>query len=292
MIKNISYKSKVFSEFLKNCESRHGDFSSNNSPQVVWGWFCPSLTAAFCLFKRKWESSILTESRWGLRWTAARSKRDLEKAIPHLPEVFYKLNASSVAVRVPMSDHFFVQILERIGFCYSGGLVILVQNHAALSLVTKIPEVSLRSVQKKDIAQLEKIAFTAFQEGRFYHELGLKRGAAQKIYSAWGKNAVNYADEVWVAGLNKILGFVSLKKDAPNKRLWIDLIAVTPKAQGQGLGMWLVQKSAQRASRTAGWSLGVKTEPENLKALRFYLKNGFLLESFQLDYFWRPAETK
>jgi GNAT superfamily N-acetyltransferase len=191
-----------------------------------------------------------------------------------------------------MSDHFFVQILERMSFCYSGGLVILGQDHAALSLGTKNSEVSLRAVQKKDIAQLEKIAFTAFQEGRFYHELGLKRGAAQKIYSAWGKNAVNYADEVWVAGLNKILGFVSLKKDAPNKRLWIDLIAVTPKAQGQGLGMWLVQKSAQRASRTAGWSLGVKTEPENLKALRFYLKNGFLLESFQLDYFWRPSETK
>jgi ribosomal protein S18 acetylase RimI-like enzyme len=191
-----------------------------------------------------------------------------------------------------MSDHYFVQILERINFRYSGGLVVLALDQMKLCIAPQASETSLRPIQKKDIPQLKKIAFTAFQEGRFYHELGLKRGAAQKIYSAWGKNAVNYADEVWVAGLNKIFGFVSLKKDVHNKRLWIDLIAVTPKAQGQGLGGELVRKSVQSASQTPRWSLGVKTEPENLKALRFYLKNGFLLESFQLDYFWRPSETK
>jgi len=251
-----------------------------------------SPTAAFSLFERKWESSILHESRWGLKWACARSKKELEKAILHLPRVFQKLNASSVAVRIPMSDHYFVQVLEKTGFSYSGGLVVLAQEHPALSIGTRPPVNSLRRIQKKDIPQLEKIAFNSFQEGRFYHERGLKKGAAQKIYSAWGKNAVNYADEVWVAEQNKILGFVSLKKDIQIKRLWIDLIAVTPKAQGRGLGKWLVQKSVQSASQTAGWSLGVKTEPENLKALRFYLKNGFLLESFQLDYFWRPAETK
>lgn len=292
MLVKVSKTSKGIQPFLKQCGEKHGDFSPTHAPQSIWGWFSPSLAAAFCLFEREWESSILRESRWGLKWAAGRCKKDLEQASRFLPQVFKKKKVSSVAVRIPMSNHYFVQVLERIGFCYSGGLVALSQKPNAADFFPVTYNPALRTIQKSDIPQLKKIANIAFQEGRFYHEQGLKSGAAQKIYSAWAKNAVNYADEVWVAGQKKILGFVSLKKDAQNKKLWIDLIAVPPRAQGQGIGALLVKKSFQRASQKAGWTLGVKTEPENLKALRFYLKNRFVLESFQLDYFWRPKANK
>jgi GNAT superfamily N-acetyltransferase len=157
----------------------------------------------------------------------------------------------------------------------------------ASSANSQIAKESPRPVCKGELAQLEEIAFTAFKEGRFYHERGLRDGAAQQIYSAWAKNGVNYADEVWVTGKEVVTGFLTLKRDERNKRLWIDLIAVAPHAQGSGLGSVLVARSFESARQLKGWTLGVKTEPENLGALRFYLRNGLELESFQLDYSWR-----
>jgi ribosomal protein S18 acetylase RimI-like enzyme len=250
-------------------------------------------TAAFCLFYREWESGILEESRWGLKWAASRSEKELASALCRVPELFRKLKASSVAARVPMSSHGFTQMLERSGFLYVGGLVTLRMDLRAQAFhaPSKAVGVSIRDAGKRDMAPLTLIAREAFREGRFHHEPGLKAGAAQKIYGTWAKNMLNYADEVRVAAGKSQLGFVSLKKDPENKRLWIDLIAVAPQAQSQGIGALLAVESWKAALRQKGWDLAVKTEPENLGALRFYLKNGFTLESFQLDYIWRAKKS-
>jgi GNAT superfamily N-acetyltransferase len=273
--------------FLKNCNEKYGDFSSENDSDCVWIGSGEFANTAFCFFYRDWESSIINESRWGLKWATGRSLENLRKAMNHLPEIFKKIGAVSVAVRIPMSDHSFVQVLEAGGFCYVGGLVTLRMDRQKRNTPQRTVGVSIRKVQKNDVGQLEKVARTAFTEGRFYHEPGLKTGSAQKIYGIWAKNSVNYADEIWVAEKKIQSGFVSLKKDHKGKRLWIDLIAVAPHAQGLGIGGLLVEESIKRVSLQKDWDLAVKTEPENLKALRFYLKNGFELESFQLDYVWR-----
>jgi ribosomal protein S18 acetylase RimI-like enzyme len=274
--------------FLKKAKARYGDFSVGGAAEQVW---CrlegKTIRAAYCLFSRDWESGILQESRWGLKWAAGLSPVELARETAGLPEVFKILGAASVAARVPMSHHPFVQVLEGSGFRYVGGLVILKMAQWQNRPTTGNGSPGLRPVTRGDIPQLEKIAYSAFKEGRFYHEQGLKPGSARKIYSIWAKNSVNYADIVRVAGEKNILGFVSLKKDSDLKRIWIDLIAVSPRIQGRGVGGLLVTESLRHMPKQSGWTLGVKTEPENLSALRFYLKNGFELESFQLDYIWR-----
>jgi len=277
---------------LKNFKEKYGDFSSENDSDSVWIGSGKSANTTFCFFHRDWESSILKESRWGLRWAAGRSLEKLRKAMNHFPEVLKKIGAVSVAIRIPMSDHSFVQVLEAGGFCYVGGLATLRLGRQKQKAPQRTAGVSIRKVQKNDIGQLEKVARTAFTEGRFYHEPGLKAGSAQKIYGVWAKNSVNYADEIWVADKKGQSGFVSLKKDHKGRRLWIDLIAVAPHAQGLGIGGLLVEKSIKSVSLQKDWDLAVKTEPENLKALHFYLKNGFELESFQLDYVWRQKAAR
>ena len=294
MFSQIPKHSKADFPFLKRLPSRYGLFPSVGSSDEVWVLGKEtSPSAAFCLFYREWESGLLHEKRWGLKWAAGRSDKDLAQAVSQLPALFRKKGAASVAVRAFMADHAFIQMLERNGFHYVGGLVTLRIPPEGLKregLVSK-DGIPLRPAEKKDLGPLKVIAREAFREGRFYHEPGLKKGAAQIIYGEWAKNMLNYADEVRVAG-KKPLGFVSLKKDVSNKRIWIDLIAVSPTAQSKGIGALLAAESRKAALRQKGWDLGVKTEPENLGALRFYLKNGFALESFQLDYIWRKKPGK
>lgn len=289
MFVQIPNRPKSAFPFLKRLKSRFGPFPSAGPSDEIWvlgkG---ASPSAAFCLFYREWESGLLHEKRWGLKWAAGRSGRELSLAFFRLPLLFRRKSAASVAVRTFMSDHAFIQMLEKTGFHYVGGLVTLRIPPEGLRKELPVSKggVPLRPAKKKDLGPLKVIAREAFREGRFHHEPGLKKGAAQIIYGEWAKNMLNYADEVRVAG-KKPLGFVSLKKDDSNKRLWIDLIAVSPKAQSRGIGALLAMESRKATLRQPGWDLGVKTEPENLGALRFYMKNGFALESFQLDYIWR-----
>ncbi|SRR5665213_90071 len=292
MFVKISNRKRELNFFLRHCHRKFGNIPKGNFSENIWAWPGVPPKVVFSFFHRKWESEILDESRWGLNWMAGLSLAELKLATQRLPEFFKRMGAVSVAVRIPMSQHSFVQIVEEAGFIYSGGLVTLSAIPQENPTPIKIKKERLRTAEKKEQFQLEKIAFSAFKEGRFYHETGLKEGAAQKIYSAWAKNAVNYADEIWVTGVKKLTGFVSLKKDKGNKRLWIDLIAVVPRAQGRGLGSILIEKSLESVRQLKGWTLGVKTEPENLEALRFYLKNSFELESFQLDYIWRKNRQK
>lgn len=244
--------------------------------------------AALCLAKLDWESSILKETRLGLRWAAGRSWTALKKSVSSFPDVFEKLNAASVFARLSMSEHAYIQALERIGFTYAGGLSTLRMKQLRPSSVPG-QNIVLRQAQGKDTLQLVRIAHLAFEEGRFYHEPGLPPGGAKKIYGEWAKNSVKggYASEVIVALDKKVLGFVTLKKDDKNRSLWIDLIAVSPAAQGKGVGSLLVAESWRRAEKLVGFTLGVKTQTENLGALRFYMRNGFEPGPFKLDYVWR-----
>lgn len=280
---------------LKRFSNRFGAVSALQSSEELWVLREGALTtAAFCLFHRKWESEMLHEPRWGLKWAASRSLKDLTHAVGRLPDLFHQLGASSVAARVTMGSHPFIQILEDTDFHYVGGLVILKmiprgQDHRRF---LQNNDFSIRKAKKVDLPRLTQIGHEAFREGRFYHEPGLKKGAAKKIYGVWAKNALNYADVVRVVEGRKLLGFISLKKDKDLRRWWVDLIAVAPGFQGQGIGRLLVLEGKKTALGLKDWDLGVKTEPENLLAFRFYLKNGFEVESFQLDYIWRKKSKK
>lgn len=260
-----------------------GDLMCSSAGESLFGLRSGKRQAWVCLFRRDWESGILKEDRWGLKGFGVSDPGSLQEAARQLPQLFRSLKAASVAARVGMGAHPFVQALEGAGFRYAGGLVTLTQGPKTPSSGRSLP---VRAPEKRDQAVLVKIAGEAFKEGRFHHETGLPKGSAQKIYGAWARNMVNYANEVWIAGGAAPLAFVSLKKDNDKKILWIDLIAAAPKAQGKGLGSVLVAQALRRLP--SGWSLSVKTEPENLQALGFYLKNGFRVESFQLDQIWRP----
>jgi GNAT superfamily N-acetyltransferase len=280
--------------FLKRVHARYGDFSKGSAPETVWTWKeGHSFSAAFSLFKREWESGILGEPRWGLKWAAGHTPEDLARGVNELPILFRRIKAVSVAVRVRMDCHVFVQTLEKAGFRYVGGVVTLNMKPSGGygGKISNGTGINVRPAKQSDLLPLKEIAQGAFREGRFYHETGLRKGSAQKIYGAWAKNMLNYAGEVVVAAGKQILGFVSLKKDPVLRRWWIDLIAVDLGSQSQGIGSRLAAESRRTAFRQKGWDLAVKTEPENLGALCFYLKNGFKPESFHLDYVWRSKSS-
>jgi dTDP-4-amino-4,6-dideoxy-D-galactose acyltransferase len=255
---------------------------------MIWATTSGKITqAAFGLVKLEWESAILKEPRYGLKWAAGRSWSSLRKAVLSFPGVFEMIGAASVFIRLPMSSHRFIQALEGSGFSYVGGLSTLRMKR--LNPSPRQDKTLLRTAQARDTAQLRMIAHIAFEEGRFYNEPGLSSEGAKKIYGEWARNSVKggYANEVIVAVKDKVLGFVTLKDEKKNRILWIDLIAVSPAAQGQGVGSLLVAESWKRVEALKDYTLGVKTQTENLGALRFYMRNGFEPEPFKLDYVWR-----
>ncbi|MBP1157082.1 MULTISPECIES: GNAT family N-acetyltransferase [unclassified Paenibacillus] len=72
---------------------------------------------------------------------------------------------------------------------------------------------------------------------------------------------------------DKAAGFIALKRE--RGRLLIDMLAVNPKYQGQGIGSRLMLQ-AQRTANTYGLrEIVLWVDEDNLQAQRFYIKHGY-----------------
>lgn len=75
------------------------------------------------------------------------------------------------------------------------------------------------------------------------------------------------------ANIRKALGFKSkVKKNYPNKMLYIDLLGVDPQFQGQGYGSQLLDEIKAYANKE---KMPLYLETSTLKNIAFYKRNGF-----------------
>ena len=73
----------------------------------------------------------------------------------------------------------------------------------------------------------------------------------------------------------KAVGFMTVKLEAWNRRVWITHLYVSPKNKNLGLGSRLVDEADRFARKRDARALWLETQNFNYPAIQFYLKRGF-----------------
>jgi ribosomal protein S18 acetylase RimI-like enzyme len=126
---------------------------------------------------------------------------------------------------------------------------------------------SIRRVAASDGAALQHIARAAY--GKYLDRMPLPPAPLLEDY-----DAIARAGEAWVAEADgDILGFIVTHPD--DDALLIENVAVSPTAQGGGVGSALLAQ-AQRDARAAGFAvLRLYTNEVMTENLEYYVRRGF-----------------
>lgn len=154
--------------------------------------------------------------------------------------------------------------------------------------------ISVRSAQPADRRSVCDIAATAFTEDRFHRDPKVGADAATRIKVAWVENFFKgqRGDRMLLAegSDGSVAGFVQLL-DLPDATV-IDLIAVAPSAQGNGMGRALtaavLDDSLERSREVR-----VGTQLTNTRSLQLYTQFGFSIvaSSHVLHLQFDPSEV-
>lgn len=137
----------------------------------------------------------------------------------------------------------------------------------------KLRNGTIRLAQPDDEKMAAHIARHAFRYDRFHLDPRIPTEIADDIKEAWARNYFTgqRGDAMVVAEVDRSLaGFLLLLVD-PQHGTTIDLIAVDPERQGEGLAIAMIQFAAMFEPRR----FIVGTQASNVASLRLYEKIGF-----------------
>ena len=139
----------------------------------------------------------------------------------------------------------------------------------------------VRFSNQENIATIMNLASHAFKSSRFRHPW-FKETDSSRFYAEWSKNAIlkTYDDvclKIESPLSDQILGFVTAKM-INSTTAKIGLICVAEKHINQKLGSRLLKAIEQWSIRQGAKKIIVATQGSNLKAISFYLKNGYSLK--------------
>jgi len=156
--------------------------------------------------------------------------------------------------------------------------------------IDEIPETSsaieIELARPADAEACAEIARTAFTSDRLHADPRLPREAADEMKAKWIRNSIGgRADAVVVLReADHVIGFNACMRPDPDTAL-IDLIAVSPAAQGKGVGRRLVVDSLRHYADTAN-RMRVGTQAKNDRSCRLYESLGFQEVSRADTYHW------
>jgi len=125
--------------------------------------------------------------------------------------------------------------------------------------------------------ELLLLTYSSGQFSRFLLDKQLPKNVFQSMYKEWIEKSLSgeLADKVYVAvEKEKVIGFVTVKISV-NKIGEIGLIAIEKNAQGKNIGTKLIHKCFNYLRNNNIRKLLVPTQLDNIKACKFYEKNGF-----------------
>lgn len=155
--------------------------------------------------------------------------------------------------------------------------------------------VAVRPFEPSDVARLQYIARSAFRHDHFHSDPRIPPAAADEVYVRWVKNSCQgRADAVLVAeepgNPDGVSGFITCRVDqtvsaaAGIPHGVIELVAVSPEAQGKGIGVALVVGSLEWFARHGVRSIEVGTQSRNIQAMRLYQRCGFKCVAFSYTF--------
>lgn len=141
-----------------------------------------------------------------------------------------------------------------------------------------------------DVEPCCEIAATALTQSRFHTDPNIPLELAQRVKRHWVRNGIHGRAVTYVAHKDgKVAGFIQLRGTDKEDAETIDLIAVHPTFQRQGVGLSLVSRAClhYREIMPSYVNLQVSTQATNINAIQFYQKMGFtLIRSQQTFHYW------
>ena len=143
--------------------------------------------------------------------------------------------------------------------------------------------------------QLYRLSLISGQHSRYNIDKKFPEGSYEALYRRWIEQSVckNLADDVLVYIDNSIeCGMVTYRINKEDNTARIGLVAVDDAIQGKGIGSSLISSLENLLNKQGIDKLYVSTQEDNIKACRWYEKNGFSVDSKVEIYHWWINENR
>lgn len=198
------------------------------------------------------------------------------------------LAAELVIFRVPTSEIKIVQEAQQCGALLADTLVYFEKWPTDRYDVSLPSGFSHRLAGPADADEVETIARLAFKGyfGHYHADSRLSQDAADETYASWARRSCSgapVADAVIILqdAHTAIVGFLTVRTDS-SQSFSIELNAISPRYQGQGLYPTLVQLAQNWGLETGCQRLAISTQVDNLHVQRVWCRLG--LEPFKSYY--------
>lgn len=180
--------------------------------------------------------------------------------------------------RPPVDDAEAIRTLERAGF-YLTDVGVTWAAGVTAALEHAAPATGVRSATASDLPLLRAQAVKLFRRSRFYADPFFTVADADRLHVAWLENSVS--GKAANAVLISASGFVTCKL-TNNGDGEVPLIGVWEEDRRRGAGRELMTAAVEwfRTQRVA--TVRVKTQVKNLRAMNFYHRLGFDLDSMDM----------
>lgn len=150
-----------------------------------------------------------------------------------------------------------------------------------------IEALSIKNCYKYD-GNLVNIAGDAFGYSRYFNDPYLPKDKSNAIYKQWVINSFGSQEKYFITEQTdgNVISF--LISTFSGKECRIELIAVDNKYSGQGHGSNMMNKLEQYCKANNVYKIVVSTQGNNVGAMRFYMKNGFILSECSTIFHWWP----
>jgi dTDP-4-amino-4,6-dideoxy-D-galactose acyltransferase len=148
-------------------------------------------------------------------------------------------------------------------------------------------ELAMRLAEPEDVPGLQAIARKAHANSRFFNDPHFSCALSEELYATWiALECQGRAQAVFVAADpgNQPQGYISCHLDPAGGEGQIDLLGVSEKMRGQGLGQRLVRTALGWLEGQGASLITVVTQGRNLQAQRLYQRCGFITRDLRLWY--------
>lgn len=165
--------------------------------------------------------------------------------------------------------------------------VVFSKSIRSQDLDTQIPE-SPDTIESKEFEpgrhsydEILNLAISSGTYSRFKTDTKFANGTQENLYKAWIDNSINRSiatNTLVIERKGQIAGLITMNC-TPGSSANIGLLAVHPDFRGQNIGASLIRDCEIICQKNDAQALYVSTQKNNLSALKFYEKNGFLVSS-------------
>ena len=172
------------------------------------------------------------------------------------------------------------QCLARYNFSFIESQLTFNRSLSKRDLPPTLSSVETRLACEDDLEACQRIADAALTQSRYHSDPNIGCELGRRVKREWVKSNLSGRARCYVACIDhQVVGFIHLRETPDEDASVIDLIAVDPSFQRRGVGKSLVNQAFMYYWNVmAGHvNLHVSTQAQNISAVRFYERLGFLL---------------